>query len=55
MAGKRYRYKEDHDVKATLIFEDGEFFTLLVDGYAASDSYSKQQLDEDWEEIEEAT
>jgi hypothetical protein len=47
----RVRNIEQPDVEATIVFVDAGFITVLVDGYAASNSYPRDRFEEEWEKI----
>lgn len=46
--GVKLSYKSDPSITAKVIFVDGDEVTILVDGYAASDTYSLGQLADQW-------
>jgi len=48
--GMRLRNKTTGDL-ATVIYDDGQEVTILVDGYAASDAYDATELAEKWEVV----
>jgi hypothetical protein len=48
--GTRLRNKTTGDL-ATVIYDDGQEVTILVDGYAASDAYDATELAEKWEVV----
>jgi hypothetical protein len=47
----RVRNIQQPDIEATITFVDAEFITVLVDGYAASDSYPRERFNEEWRKI----
>jgi hypothetical protein len=47
----RVRNIKEPEVEATIVFMDAEFITVLVDGYAASNSYPRDRFEQEWEII----